>query len=1528
MASKGLYNSAYEHDACGVGFIAHIKGERSHSLVVQALEVLKNLTHRGAVGADPLQGDGAGILIQIPDKLLRDDMASQGVTLPPSGEYGVGMVFLPREEASRHACQEEIERAILAEGQIILGWRDVPVDESIPMSPVVREKEPVIRQIFIGHSPDVLVTDALERKLYIIRKRSSIAIANLHLKHCKEFYIPSLSARTIVYKGQLLARQIGEYYKDLQDARCVSAIALIHQRFSTNTFPQWSLAHPFRMIAHNGEINTLRGNFNWIRAREKHISSPVFGDDLQKLWPLIFQGQSDSASFDNVFELLTMSGYSLAQAAMMMIPSAWEKDRLMDPKLRAFYEYYAAMMEPWDGPAAVAFTDGRQVGATLDRNGLRPARYLITRDNLVIMASEAGVLNVDEKKVLKHWRLEPGRMLLIDTEQGRIINDSEIKNTLATARPYPEWIDKVRIRLSDITQSPERQPLNLPLKTLMGVFGYTREDVERLMRPKAENGKEPVLSMGNDAPLAVLSKKPRLLYDYFRQLFAQVTNPPIDPIREAMVTSLVSFIGPRPDLLNIMDNNPPVRLEVSQPILSDSDMEKIRNIDVFTGSKFRSQELDITYPISWGKDGIEARLASIMAAAVDAVNSGKNILIITDRKVSEKRLAIPALLATSAVHQCLVEHGLRTSTGLVVETGSARTVHQFALLGGYGAEAINPYAAFAVVKSLATNPMQEKEYIQNYVHAIDAGLYKTMSKMGISTYMSYTGAQIFEAIGLSQEFVDQYFKNTSTQVGGIGLFDIAEEAVRIHKEAFERLYQSDHSLQSGGDLNWRYGAEEHMWTPEAVVDLQRAVRMNDYDTYKRYARIINDQSKRLMTLRGMFKFKNTTPVPLDEVESEESLIKRFATSAMSMGAISTEAHTALAIAMNRMGAMSNSGEGGEDPQRDQVITHDTTLKAVLGDAVVIDLPLRKGDSLRSKVRQVASGRFGVTADYLAHCDMIQIKMAQGAKPGEGGQLPGHKVSAYIGKLRHSLPGIGLISPPPHHDIYSIEDLAQLIFDLKLANPKADISVKLVSEVGIGTVAAGVAKCKADHIVISGHDGGTGAAPASSMKYAGSAWESGLADVQQTLVMNHLRSRVRLQVDGQIKTGRDVVIGGLLGADEFGFGTAPLVCLGCVMMRKCQKNTCPAGIATQDPELRAQFVGKPEQVMNYFHFVARETRELMASLGFRKFDDLIGRCDLLEKADEPQFEKANKLSFTRIFFRDPAYKDECAHQEIKQDHELEKSLDNQFIDRVKNAVEKGAPVVIDSPVKNTNRTVGTLVSGWIAARSEKLPDDFITINLGGTAGQSLGAFLEKGVSIHLTGEANDYVGKGLSDGIISVRPYLEFDGDRRENIIAGNTCLYGATSGEAYLSGVTGERFAVRNSGAFAVCEGVGDHGCEYMTGGTVLVLGRTGRNFGAGMSGGIAYVYDEDGTFRERIASGEFMISNVVLEKDADPLVPLHLGMSDEVIIRKLLKKHEALTGSPVAAAILKNFRKELSKFVKVFPAEYYGALKKMQESK
>ncbi|MDY6415353.1 MAG: glutamate synthase-related protein, partial [Succinivibrio dextrinosolvens] len=1151
---------------------------------------------------------------------------SRGIILPPCGEYGVGMVFLPQEEASRHACEEEIERAILAEGQIILGWRDVPISKDIPMSPVVRQKEPVIRQIFVGHSPDILVTDALERKLYIIRKSSSIAIANLNLKHCKEFYISSFSARTIVYKGQLLANQVGVYYKDLSDSRCVSAVAMIHQRFSTNTFPQWALAHPFRMIAHNGEINTLRGNFNWIRAREKNISSPVFGKDLEKLWPLIFQGQSDSASFDNVFELLTMSGYSLAQAAMMMIPSAWEKDRLMDRNLKAFYEYYAAMMEPWDGPAAVVFTDGRQIGATLDRNGLRPARYIVTKDDMVILASEEGTLHIDESRIASRLRLEPGRMLLIDMEQGRIIGDNEIKNLIATSRPYQEWTDKVRIRLTDIKEKPATESLKLNSKDLMRVFGYTREDVERLLKTKAISGQEPVVSMGNDAPLAILSSKPSCFYDYFRQLFAQVTNPAIDPIREEMVTSLVSFIGPRPDLLNIMDNNPPVRLEVDQPILNSQEIEKIRNIGKFTGNKFRSVELDITYPVSWGKNGIEARLASIRAAAVDAVKTGNNILILSDRNVSRQRLAIPALLATSAVHQCLVEKGLRTSTGLVVETGSARTVHHFALLGGYGAEAIHPYVALNVVASLGKDAKQSELFVDNYIHAIDKGLYKTMSKMGISTYMSYIGAQIFEAVGLSSEFVDKYFKNTPSPIEGVNLFDIADEAVKIHRKAFEKDAIHDDSLDQGGELNWRYDGQEHMWTPEAVVHLQRSVRSGDYEEYKKYAQIINDQSRRLMTLRGLFSFKKTNPIDISEVESEESIIHHFACSAMSIGAISTEAHTTMAIAMNRLGAMSNSGEGGEDPRRDTVIDSDTSTKAILGDDIVVDIPLHKGDSLRSKTRQVASGRFGVTTDYLSGAELIQIKLAQGAKPGEGGQLPGHKVSPYIGKLRHSLPGIGLISPPPHHDIYSIEDLAQLIFDLKLANTKADISVKLVSEVGIGTVAAGVAKCKADHIVISGHDGGTGAAPASSVKHAGSAWEIGLADVQQTLVMNRLRSRVKLQVDGQIKTGRDVIIGALLGADEFGFGTAPLVCMGCTIMRKCQKNTCPTGIATQDPELRKQFIGRPEQLENYFHFVAREVRELLAELGFRKLDDLIGHAELLEKNEKAEFENRNITYF--------------------------------------------------------------------------------------------------------------------------------------------------------------------------------------------------------------------------------------------------------------------------------------------------------------
>lgn len=1525
--SCGLYRSEFEHDACGVGFIAHIKGQKSHSIVSQALDVLKNLRHRGAVGADPLQGDGAGILIQIPDQLYRDDMMNQGVKLPPAGEYGVGMVFLPQEAASRHACEEEIERAVAAEGQMILGWRDVPIDRSMPMSPVVREKEPVIRQVFIGHSPDVLVTDALERKLYIIRKRSSIAIANLHLKHCKEFYICSCSARTVVYKGQLLATQVGIYYRDLQDARCISALAMIHQRFSTNTFPQWQLAHPFRYIAHNGEINTLRGNFNWILAREKHISSPVLGDDLKKLWPLIFQGQSDSASFDNAFELLTMAGYSLAQAALMLIPEAWEKNKTMNPRLRALYEYNAAMMEPWDGPAAVAFTNGRQIGAILDRNGLRPARYLETKDDLVILASESGAAVIDESRIRRRWRLEPGKILLLDLEQGRIIGNDEVKGSLAAQHPYREWIDKIRIRLDDIPQTPASAPLLLGRNELMRVFGFSREDVERILKSMAYQGQDPVMSMGNDAPLACLSERPQMLYDYFRQLFAQVTNPPIDPIREAMVTSLVSFIGPRPDLLNIMAVNPPVRLEVEQPVLTGAQMERIRAIADFTDGKFHSKEIDITYPLAWGREAIEARLASIRAAAVDAVRSGINILILTDRKVSRERVAIPALLATSAVHQCLVEEGLRTSTGLVVETGSARSVHDFAVLGGYGAEAVHPYLALAVVESLAKNEEERAKYVDNYLHAIMKGLNKIMARMGISTYMSYIGAQIFEAVGLKKSFIDQYFTNTPSPVEGLDLFDVAGEAVTVHKRAFEAIERKVIPLAAGGQYMYRQGGEHHLWTPDAVVHLQRAVREGSWAEYQTYAGLINNQARDLLTIRGLFEFVPGKAIPLESVESEASIIRRFSTAAMSVGAISTEAHVTMAVAMNRMKGASNSGEGGGDVRRNAPVTTETSLKAILGGDVEVDYPLHPGDSLRSRVRQVASGRFGVTTDYLAHGDLIQIKMAQGAKPGEGGQLPGKKVSKYIGMLRHSLPGVGLVSPPPHHDIYSIEDLAQLILDLKYANPHAGIGVKLVSQAGIGTVAAGVAKCKADHIVVSGHDGGTGAAPATSIKHAGSAWEIGLAEVEQTLVMNNLRGRVRLQVDGQIKTGRDVVIGAMLGADEFGFGTTPLVAMGCLMMRKCQKNTCPAGIATQDPALRRQFVGRPEHVENYFHFVAREVREIMAQLGVAKFDDLIGHVEYLRKRSGLDGLKASKLSLEKILYKLPNPKGFPLLSTEPQDHELEKAFDLRYAAELSEALKAKRPMRVQTRVGNTDRAVGTMLSGIAAQEAQgELPDDFALFELVGTAGQSFGAFLGKGISLRLTGGANDYVGKGLSGGSIAVKKSSSFDGRPNENVIAGNACLYGATSGEAFISGVVGERFAVRNSGASTVAEGCGDHGCEYMTGGTAVILGRTGRNFAAGMSGGIAYVWDPNDELAAKMSDGAFELSHVLPASEQGSDEPLHYGQKDEVLLKRLVERHAELTGSPTAREMLADWPAALGRFTKVFPLEYKHALASLKK--
>jgi glutamate synthase (NADPH/NADH) large chain len=1228
-ATAGLYHPSNEHDACGVGFVAHIKGKKSHTIVEQGLTVLRNLTHRGAVGYDPKLSDGAGLLIQIPDRFLREEMAKQGVKLPPAGQYGVGMVFLPRDPASRIACEYEIERAIKDEGQVLLGWRDVPVDNS-DLAEAAKKLEPVIRQVFIGRGRQVTVTDALERKLYIIRKSSGHAIQALRLKHGKEFYVPSMSARTLCYKGMLLAYQVGEYYLDLKDARVESALALVHQRFSTNTFPSWDLAHPFRMICHNGEINTLRGNVNWIRARQGAISSPILSEDLAKIWPLIYDGQSDSASFDNALELLVMGGYSVAQAMMMMIPEAWENHTLMDPARRAFYEYHAAMMEPWDGPASIAFTDGRLIGATLDRNGLRPSRYIVTDDDLVIMGSECGCLPIPEERIVKKWRLQPGKMFLVDLEKGRIVDDKELKETLASAKPYAEWIERIRVRLDEV-DTEKTPPLKSKVKLLdrQQAFGYTQEDLKFIMQPMSAAGEEPIGSMGNDSPLAVLSNKDKTLYHYFKQLFAQVTNPAIDPIREELVMSLVSFIGPKPNLLGIDELNPPLRLEVGQPVLDFYEMEKIRHIERYTGGKFKSCELDLTYPVAWGKDAVEARLASLAAQAEDAVRSGYSIIVISDRLVDKERVAIPALLALSAIHQHLVGKGLRTSTGLVVETGSAREVHHFALLGAYGAEAVHPYLA---LETLLAASQDKTKAVKNYIKAIGKGLKKVMSKMGVSTYMSYTGSQLFEAVGLARSLVDKYFTGTASNIEGIDLFDVAEEAIRVHRDAFD---EADpvlrNMLDAGGEYAWRVRGEEHTWTPDAIAKLQHSARANAYSTYKEYAALINDQSRRHLTFRGLFEFRFGNPVPIEDVEPAAEIVKRFSTGAMSLGSISTEAHTTLAIAMNRIGGKSNTGEGGEDRRRYAPVKAGETLQSRIGKSrIEVDLPLREGDSLKSKIKQVASGRFGVTAEYLASAEMLQIKIAQGAKPGEGGQLPGRKVSEYIAELRYSTPGVELISPPPHHDIYSIEDLAQLIHDLKNSNPNAAISVKLVSEVGVGTIAAGVSKGKADHVTIAGHDGGTGASPWSSIKHAGTPWELGLAETQQTLVLNRLRGRIAVQVDGQMKTGRDVVIGAILGADEFGFATAPLVVEGCIMMRKCHLNTCPVGVATQDPVLRRKFEGKPEHVVNYFFHVAEEARELMAQLGIRKIDDLIGRTELLDMKKGIEHWKARGLDFSRVF----------------------------------------------------------------------------------------------------------------------------------------------------------------------------------------------------------------------------------------------------------------------------------------------------------
>ena len=1554
----GLYNRANEHDACGVGFVAHIKGHKSHAIVEQGLKILENLDHRGAVGADKLMGDGAGILIQLPDALYREEMAGQGIDLPPPGEYGVGMVFLPKEHASRMACEQALERAVKAEGQVMLGWRDVPVNRDMPMSPTVREKEPVLRQIFIGRGNDVIVQDALERKLYIIRKTASAAIQNLHLTHSKEYYVPSMSSRTVVYKGLLLANQVGTYYLDLTDKRCVSALGLVHQRFSTNTFPEWPLAHPYRYVAHNGEINTVKGNYNWMKAREGVMSSPVLGADLQKLYPISFADQSDTATFDNCLELLTMAGYPISQAVMMMIPEPWEQHTTMDERRKAFYEYHAAMLEPWDGPAAIVFTDGRQIGATLDRNGLRPARYCVTDDDLVIMASESGVLPIPEHKIVRKWRLQPGKMFLIDLEQGRMVDDEEIKSTLAHSKPYKQWIENLRIKLDDV-KCKSAAPAGLakaltapvvvaaaavPEATLLDrqqAFGYTQEDIKFLMSPMAANGEEATGSMGNDSPLAVLSNKNKSLYNYFKQLFAQVTNPPIDPIREAIVMSLVSFIGPKPNLLDINQVNPPMRLEVSQPVLNVADMQKLRDIESHTQGKFKSYTLDITYPLAWGHEGVEAKLASLCAEAVDAIKDSKNILIVSDRALSATQVAIPALLALSAIHQHLVKEGLRTTAGLVVETGSAREVHHFAVLAGYGAEAVHPYLAMETLAELSKGlpgDLSTDKAVYNYTKAVGKGLSKIMSKMGVSTYMSYCGAQLFEVIGLNRETIDKFFFGTASVVEGMGVFEIAEEALRMHKAAFSDDPVLANMLDAGGEYAWRVRGEDHMWTPDAIAKLQHATRANNWNTYKEYAQLINDQNRRHMTLRGLFEFKidPSKAIPIDEVESAKEIVKRFATGAMSLGSISTEAHATLAVAMNRIGGKSNTGEGGEDPRRYRQelkgipIKQGQTLKSVIGESVVeVDLPLQDGDSLRSRIKQVASGRFGVTAEYLVSADQIQIKMAQGAKPGEGGQLPGSKVSEYIGQLRFSVPGVGLISPPPHHDIYSIEDLAQLIHDLKNVNPRASISVKLVSEVGVGTIAAGVAKAKSDHVVIAGHDGGTGASPWSSIKHAGSPWEIGLAETQQTLVLNRLRGRIRVQADGQMKTGRDVVIGALLGADEFGFATAPLVVEGCIMMRKCHLNTCPVGVATQDPVLRQKFSGKPEHVVNYFFFVAEEARQLMAQLGVRKFDELIGRADLLNTQKGIEHWKASGLDFGRLFYQPNVPADVPRMHVMNQEHGLENALDVRLIEKSKAALEKGEKVQFIEVTRNVNRTVGAMLSGELTRlHPEGLPDDTLRIQLEGTGGQSFGAFLAKGITLYLIGDANDYTGKGLSGGRIVVRPSIDFRGDAVKNTIVGNTVLYGATTGQAFFSGVAGERFAVRLSGATAVVEGTGDHGCEYMTGGTVAVLGKTGRNFAAGMSGGVAYVYDEDGKFATRCNTSMVSMDRVVTsaEQHTHDQSDWHGGESDEAQLLHLLQEHNRWTGSKRARELLDTWSESRLKFVKVFPNEYKRALIERKE--
>jgi glutamate synthase (NADPH) large chain len=1530
---EGLYDPALEKDSCGVGFIADIKDRKSHQIIDDGLRILCNLEHRGAVGADPRMGDGAGILVQIPHAFFAKESQRIGFNLPAPGEYAIGQLFMPTDNNWRQIVRDIYAEVISHHGLVLLGWRDVPTDNST-LSESVRPTEPVHMQVFIGQGKKKFSADEFERHLYILRKSISNAIYKRRERRVSGYYPVSISCRTIIYKGMFLADQLGAYYPDLHDVDFTSALALVHQRFSTNTFPTWSLAHPYRYIAHNGEINTLRGNVNWMTARQASVSSPLFGKDIDKLWPISYEGQSDTACFDNALEFLVQGGYSLPHAMMMMIPEAWAGNPLMDEERRAFYEYHAALMEPWDGPAAIAFTNGRQIGATLDRNGLRPARYLLTRDDRIVMASEMGVLPIAEKNIIKKWRLQPGKMLLVDLDEGRLIPDEEIKATLAKSNPYKGWLNRTQIVLEELHGTGNEAPIsNLPLLDRQQAFGYTQEDLKILLPPMAITGEEAVGSMGNDTPISAMSDKPKPLFTYFKQNFAQVTNPPIDPIREELVMSLVSMIGPRPNLFDLEGTSKVKRLEVRQPILTNEDFEKIRAISEVSGDHFKSRTFDITYPAEHGSAGMGWALDALCEKAEEEVRKGCNIIILSDRKMSAGRIPIPALLACAAVHHHLIRKGLRTSVGLVLETGEPREVHHFACLAGYGAEAINPYLAFEsliAMKSDLPEKLDDKEVIKRYIKSINKGLLKVMSKMGISTYQSYCGAQIFDAVGLRQDFVDQYFTGTHTRIEGVGLAEIAEEAVRRHREAFSDMPIYRSMLDVGGDYAVRVRGEGHVWTAETVSALQHAVRGNSQDHYRAFASIVNDQNERLLTIRGLFRIKtaeedNRKPVPLEEVEPAKNIVRRFSTGAMSFGSISREAHTTLAIAMNRIGGKSNTGEGGEESERFK--------------------PLPNGDSMRSAIKQVASGRFGVTTEYLVNSDVMQIKMAQGAKPGEGGQLPGHKVDQIIAKVRHSTPGVGLISPPPHHDIYSIEDLAQLIFDLKNVNPAGDVSVKLVSEIGVGTVAAGVSKARADHVTIAGYEGGTGASPLTSIKHAGSPWEIGLAETHQTLVTNLLRSRISVQVDGGLRTGRDVVIGALLGADEFGFATAPLIAAGCIMMRKCHLNTCPVGVATQDPVLRKRFKGQPEHVINYFFFVTEEVREIMAALGFRTFNEMVGQIQLLDQRRLIEHWKAKGLDFSKLFTKPKAAKNTPIYKCEQQDHKIDDVLDRRLIAESTAALDRGTQVRLQTTIKGTDRTCGGMLSGEVAKRygHEGLPDNTIHVRFNGTAGQSFGAWLARGITFELEGEANDYVGKGLSGGRIIIRPPTDSGIVPEESIIVGNTVLYGATAGECYFRGVAGERFAVRNSGAIAVVEGAGDHCCEYMTGGIVVVLGYTGRNFAAGMSGGIAYVLDENNSFKSRCNLAMVELEPVLkeelvaeqtfghyndLESHGRVDVMADLTSKDSERLLKLISDHADYTSSKRAREILTDWQYYRPLFRKVMPIEYRRALAEMAKEK